>query len=373
MGRRWGKTFMAGTYALACADYGAAVAWVVPTYKNARAPWRFAEQLVARVARQLRINRTERMMEFPSGGRLSVYSADNDVALRGEAFDVVIVDEAAMIREETFTDVLLPTLADRDGRIVLISTPKGRNWFWREWIRGQAGAPGVTSFQAPSSENPNERIKRAAAQARERVSDRTYRQEWLAEFLDDGGGVFRGVRMLATAQKQDRAVEGHGYVIGVDWGRSYDATVFAVIDATTRECCCVDRMTETAYALQTARLRALWERFGKCPIIAEANSMGGPLIEQLSREGIRVRAFTTTNASKAEAIDALALAFERQALRIVNDAGLIGELEAYESERTPSGLIRYSAPDGMHDDCVMSLALAYSGVGRTSSAVGAFS
>jgi hypothetical protein len=146
MGRRWGKTYMAGVYALTAADLGGAVAWVVPTYKNARAPWRFAEQLTAQVSRKLRTNRTERTIEFPGGGRLAVYSADNDTALRGEAFDLVIVDEAAMVREETYTDVLLPTLADRDGRMLLISTPKGRNWFWREWVRGQSAGP-VAAFR----------------------------------------------------------------------------------------------------------------------------------------------------------------------------------------------------------------------------------
>lgn len=371
MGRRWGKTYMGGVYAMTCADFGGAVAWVVPTYKNARAPWRFAEQLTASIAGRLRVNRTERLMEFPSGGRLAVYSADNDTALRGEAFDVVIVDEAAMVREETYTDVLLPTLADRDGRMLLISTPKGRNWFWREWVRGQRGGD-VMAFRAPTSDNPLPNIQKAAALARDRVSERTYRQEWLAEFVDDGGGVFRGVRRLATAQLQDRAQDEHAYVMGADWGRTNDATVFTVIDVTRKEVCAIERMVETDYKLQTTRLRALWERFGKCAIVAEQNSMGGPLVEHLSREGLRVRAFQTTNATKAVIIDALALAFEREELRIPGDEVLIGELEAYESERLPSGAIRFSAPGGMHDDCVMSLALAYSIVGRASSAVGAF-
>lgn len=371
MGRRWGKTYMGGVYALTCADFGGAVAWVVPTYKNARAPWRFAEQLTASIARRLRVNRTERLMEFPSGGRLAVYSADNDTALRGEAFDVVIVDEAAMVREETYTDVLLPTLADRDGRMLLISTPKGRNWFWREWVRGQRGGD-VVAFRAPTADNPLPNIQKAAALVRDRVSERTYRQEWLAEFVEDGGGVFRGVRRLATAVLQERAQDGHVYVMGADWGRTNDATVFTVIDVTRKEVCAIDRMVETDYKLQTTRLRALWERFGRCSIIAEQNSMGGPLVEHLSHEGLRVRAFQTTNATKAVIIDGLALAFEREELHIPDDEVLIGELEAYESERLPSGAIRFSAPSGMHDDYVMSLALAYSIVARTSSAVGAF-
>lgn len=372
MGRRWGKTHMAGTYALTCADYGAAVAWVVPTYKNARAPWRFAESAAAPVLRRLRVNRTERLMEFPSGGRLAVYSADNDVALRGEAFDVVIVDEAAMVREETYTDVLLPTLADRDGRILLISTPKGRNWFWREWVRGQQDGRQVAAFQAPTAANPIPSIRRAAALARERVSERTYRQEWLAEFVEDGGGVFRGVRRLATATVQPAADPDHAYVIGVDWGRTHDATVITVLDTTLKAVAALDRFTQTDYATQTTRLRAIWERFGRPAVFVEQNSMGGPLLEQLSREGMSVRGFQTTAASKATIIDALALAFEREEIRILPDEGLIAELEAFESQTLPSGAIRYTAPDGMHDDFVMSLAIAWHYVGRASSAVGAF-
>ena len=93
-----------------------------------------------------------------------------------------------------------------------------------------------------------------------------------------------------------------------------------------------------------------------------ANSIGQPVIEQLTREGLRIHPFTTTNASKAEAIEALALAFERGDIRILNDPVMLSELMAYQAERLPSGLLRYGAPTGGHDDIVMSLALAWTGV-----------
>jgi len=57
----------------------------------------------------------------------------------------------------------------------------------------------------------------------------------------------------------------------------------------------------------------------------------------------------------------LAHLVERGEIEILNDPILISELQAYEMERLPSGLLRYSAPSGMHDDCVMSLALAWYG------------
>jgi hypothetical protein len=278
--------------------------------------------------------------------------------MRGEAFDLVVIDEAAQIKHETWTDVIMPTLADRTGRAMLISTPKGKNWFYAEYLRGQADGKEVASFTAPSSDNPMPQIKAAALKAKEIVSERTYRQEWLAQFVEDGAGVFRRVTEAATATAQQGAIDKHEYVIGVDWGRTNDATVFAVLDLTTRELVALDRMTQTDYGLQMTRLTALTKAYKANVILAELNSMGAPMVEEAQRRGLPVQGFTTTNTTKAQIIDALALAFEQGDIRIINDQTLITELQAYESERLPSGLVRYGAPQGMHDDCVIALALA---------------
>lgn len=363
MGRRWGKTTLGGTYALACARRGAAVAWVVPSYRNARPLWRFCEQRTAAVADRMRINRADMMMEFPGGGSLGIYTAENDGSIRGESFHVAIIDEAAMIREETYTDVIMPTLADYNGRCLLISTPKGLNWFYAEFQRGLADGQGQASFHAPTSANLKPNIQRAFELVRGRVPERTYRQEWLAEFVEDGGIVFRNVDALATLKPQLVPIPGHTYVGGVDWGRFNDATVFAVLDATTHELAYVDRMVETNFHLQLTRLQALHQRFGVTTWEAEYNSLGGPQVEALQNAGLPVQAFTTTNATKAKIIDDLALALEQGTLRLLDDAVLCGELKAYTSERLPSGMIRYGAPAGMHDDHVMALALGVMNLG----------
>jgi hypothetical protein len=86
------------------------------------------------------------------------------------------------------------------------------------------------------------------------------------------------------------------------------------------------------------------------------------VIEQLTRDGLRIQPFITTNASKAQAIQELAFAFERGDLHILNDPTLVSELVAYQAERLPSGILRYGAPSGGHDDTVMALALAWSAV-----------
>jgi len=360
MGRRWGKTFMAGVYALTVADYGGAVAWVVPVYKNARAPWRFAESMIAPVAGRLRMNRTERVIEFPSGGRLSIYSADNDVALRGEAFDLVIVDEAAQVREETYTDVLMPTLADRDGRMVLISTPRGRNWFWREWLRGRSGEQDCAAWTAPSSANPMPTIRRAAEMARERVSDRTYRQEWLAEFIEGGGSVFRNIaeNMVARLDTSPAEHAGHHIVIGADWARESDYTCLSVGCQT---CLCEvarDRFNQVDYHVQVGRLQALAERWKPAAILTELNSIGTPVFEMLQRQGLPVVGFNTTALTKGPLIENMALSFERQEFNFQPDPVWTAELEAYErTVSSTTGRSSYSAPAGGHDDTVIARAL----------------
>jgi hypothetical protein len=121
----------------------------------------------------------------------------------------------------------------------------------------------------------------------------------------------------------------------------------------------LDRFNQIDYSLQLSRLTALYERFRPRAIVAEANSMGQPLVEQLQAAGLPVVPFTTTAASKQIAVDALALAFERGSIRIIPDATLISELQAYEAERLPSGMLRYGAPSGIHDDTVMAVMLAW--------------
>ena len=362
MGRRWGKTVLGGTTAMACAARGARVAWVVPTYRNGRPLWRWAENAVASLKRSgaVMVNKTERVMELRGGGGLSIYSMDNPDSILGEAFHLVIIDEAARIAENVWTDAIMPTLADHDGRAILISTPKGKNWFWKEWTRGQEDNPEVKSWQAPTAHNPNPRIQRAAELAKDRVPERTYQQEWLAQFVDDGS-IFRNVTECATAQPQGR-VEGHLYVMGCDWGKYNDYTVLTVIDATTHQVVALDRFNQIDYHLQLGRVKALADRYDPATIIAEKNAMGDPIIEQLYYEhSMPVQPFTTTNQSKAKIIDSLSLAFERRTLAILPDPVLIAELQAYEATRLPGGLLRYSAPDGMHDDCCISLALAWYG------------
>lgn len=333
-------------------------AWVVPTYMNGRALWRFAVSVCYPLVQAglMAINKTERTITTFRDGLLALYSADNIDAMRGESFHLVVGDEASRIPDGAYADVIMPTLADYDGDCMLISTPKGKNWFYLEYERGKRDGNEQASFTAPSSDNPLPNIQKAVGLAKERVSARTYQQEWLAQFIDDGN-VFRYIRELSKA-KPTEPTPTTQYVVGVDWGRSKDATVFSVWDVAAKKEVALDRMTDTNYTLQIHRLKALADRYNRARVVAESNSIGDPLIEQAQRAGLSVTPFYTSNASKAHIVDQLALECEQRAIEFQDNQIGVGEMESFESKRTSSGLIKYSAPDGMHDDVVMARAIA---------------
>jgi phage terminase large subunit-like protein len=360
-GRRFGKTTLGIDRLVQRALPGNPVAWCSPSYRMLTEVWRDVRRATVEVV--TRTDSQQHRLELVGGGVIEMWSLDMPDVARGRRYAEVIIDEAAMVRqlEEAWNAVLRPTLVDFRGGAWFLSTPKGLNFFKRLYDRGNDPQyPDWRAWQMPTVSNPYIPADEVD-DSRRSLPERTFAQEFEAVFLENEGAVFRRVREAATATPQAAAVDGHRYTIGVDWGRASDFTVMAVVDTTTKELVCLDRSNQVEYALQAGRLQALCQRFRPDSVYAEQNAMGEPIVETLQRMSLPVYPFQTTNASKAAVIDALALAFERAELRLLNDETLLGELLAYAAERLPSGLVRYSAPEGSHDDCVIALALAWLG------------
>lgn len=371
-GRRFGKTAMGlGLTAMGwpgCLKglaQGYDVGWFAPNYKYLDEAWRKAKLVYGEQNIVARTDSQQHRIEMTTGGTLEFWTLDDDDAGRSRRYGLIVVDEAAMARrlEPAWQAAIRATLTDFQGGAWFLSTPKGRNFFFQLSQRG-ASDPDWAHHHAPTTANPH--IDPAEVEAARRdLPERVFAQEYEAVFLEDGGGVFRNVTACATTDPypfdQDPS-DGRAYVIGVDWGRHNDFTVITPLDAMEKRVAALDRFNKIEYAFQLARLKALHARFARAPIMAESNSMGEPLIEQLRRDGLPIRGFQTTSASKAGIIEALAIAFERGEITIPMDKALLEELLAFDQERMPSGAIRYGAPQGQHDDMVMSLAIAWHGL-----------
>jgi hypothetical protein len=357
-GRRFGKTQLGEDRLIQAALIGKPVAWFAPTYKLAAPVFRELQSRLQPVT--VEANQQERRMELRGGGSIEVWSLDSPDAGRGRSYARVVIDEAAIIPdlEQAWNEGVRPMLTDHAGDAWFMSTPRGvANYFHTLYQRGQdPQRPDWASWQMPTIRNPYIQAAEVEA-ARKDMTDLAFAQEYLAQFVSWEGQVFR--RIHDAVSEPD--IAGAAVAIAVDWARTGDYTVFIAIDGSGRVIA-IDRFRGIEYALQRARLHAFWRNTGgQAFIIAEANNMGGPLIEALRRENLPVAAFTTTNATKAAAIDSLALAFETGAIKIPDHPVLIGELQAFEAKPLPSGLMRYAAPEGLHDDTVITLALCWQG------------
>ena len=298
--------------------------------------------------------------------------------LRGRKGHRVIVDEAAFVSDYIMDNVIAPMLADYDGELVKISSPDGvGTHFHKTFTFGDKGSssynPRYQSFQFPTSANPY--IPPAYLENEQATKpELVFGQEYLALFLDREGAVFRKVMaaalLLPIFQEDGQTIAceydpKHEYVMGVDWARSGDFTVLSVFDITARELVALDRFNMVKFETQRDRLKVLHERYHCVSIIAEENSIGLPNIEALQADDLPVQPFLMTNATKKTLVDTLALALEMQNLKLINEGVSTGELMAYKGKKLPSGLIQYAAPDGQHDDTVVSIMLAVWGASNS--------
>jgi phage FluMu gp28-like protein len=342
---------------------GAPVAWFAPTYKMQGDVWRELTERLHPYTR--RSNVTERRIELITGGVIDLWSLDSPDAGRGRRYARVVLDEAAMVATllDAWNSAIRPTLTDFRGDAWFLSTPKGRNGFYQLWLNGvDEEQPEWASWQMPTATNPFIQAEEIEA-AKRMMPDRVFQQEYMAEFLEDSA-VFRHVMTAARAKGQDKPVKGHRYVIGCDWGKLDDFSVFVVMDATNREMAHMLRLNEVDYVTQADRLEHLVDKWKPAQVVTETTGVGEPIADILRARSIGIRRFQTTRKSKEELIGWLIKAFDEHVIGILSDAVLLGELQMMEARPTSTGF-RYTAPEGYHDDCVMALALAWDGVRKS--------
>jgi len=311
------------------------------------------------------IRKVDRQILLPNGGEVTVRSADNPDTLRGEGLDYIVMDECAFVPEAAWNEALRPALSDREGGAIFISTPKRRNWFFRLYQQGLTDGGEWKSWQFPTSANPYIAPEEIEA-AKGGLPEDIFKQEYLAQFLEGEGAVFRNITACMSAPKTTpEAHKGHQIVAGVDWAKQNDYTAISIGCLDCHQEIAKDRFNKIDFHFQRDRIKALCEKWNITYGMVETNSIGEPNLEELQRDGLPFRGFETTAVSKSPLIENLALVLEKEEWQFIDDRIWTGELEAYErSVSTKTGRSTYSAPEGMHDDTVIARALMIRNDGR---------
>jgi hypothetical protein len=360
-GRRFGKTRMALIRSLKPTLSGLPVAYFAPTYKMLKEFWREAIDLYAPVI--IESSQSEHRFSTVNGGSFSMWSLDSADTVRGRKYALALIDEAAMITdlEGAWNKVIRPLLADYEGGADFYSTPKGLNFFHSLYTRGLDEAKtDWRSFHFPTLSNPFIKPHEIDA-ARDELPLDVFRQEYLAEFIQGEGAVFRNItaNLYNGDSETVDAHYGHAKVAGIDWGIVQDFSAISVVCQDCRKELELDRFNQIDWHFQRLRLKVIFEKWNITQAQVELNSIGSPNFEALCEMGLPVMGFTMTAQSKPPLIQSLALALEKEETKWLDHPVGTRELEAYEAKRSEStGRISYNAPSGQFDDTVVARALA---------------
>lgn len=336
--------------------------YIAPTYRSAKnIAWRDPNMIKKYLPMELvkKLNESEMFVEFTNGAILSLHGGDDPDTLRGVNFHGIVIDEASQCKQSLYEEILRPIIAqDKSRWVIFIFTPSGKNWIHNYWVRAkemdewkQYILKAEDSHIIPLDEL--DKIKRELPQA-------TYMQEFQCEFSDNSASVFKNINQCASG-KLDGVKPSYTYVTGVDLGRYQDFTVLITICRETQAVVDFQRFNTVDWALQKERIIQVCNKF-KSLAVVDATGLGDPIAEDLFRQGVSVLPFKISSASKKELIEKLIVAIEQRLITFPNIEELIDELSSFQYFLTDAGNVQMSAPDGMHDDCVISLGLAVYGL-----------
>jgi len=349
-GRRWGKTQVAQIISIKKMLAAEQVAYVTPTFDLAKNF--FNEILKVLPASIIRSdNKTDLYIELITGGSIKFFSGESLSRFRGYKFHYVIVDEAAFIPDlkTAWNEAIRPTLSDYQGGGLFISTPRGKEFFYSLWLKGNDSLESeYQSFHFASNTNPYFPREEFEA-ARKSLPVMVFNQEYLAlagENQNNPFGTDNINKNIIQVYSANATV-----VYGIDLAKYNDFTVITGMDAD-------GRMTskerfQLPWGLTQNRIEQLPSGILK---VVDATGVGDVTVESLQLTSPNVQAFKFTAESKPKII--YELIKDVEAGNVSYDPGTADEMHTFEYKYNSTGHIQFNAQAGFHDDQIIALALA---------------
>ena len=329
---------------------GANYWWTAPVYAQARIAF---ERILRAIPRQIyRANKQDMMIRLINDTAIWFKSGDRPDTLYGEDVFAAVIDEATRLREDAW-HAIRSTLTATRGPLRIIGNVRGRkNWAYRMARQAEMGAPDmhyakITAYDAIKAGILD---KDEVEDARRMLPEEVFNQLYLAEPSDDEGNPFGLVALRDCVVPA--IVEDTPAAWGWDLAKHEDWTVGIALNAEGAVC-------------GLHRWRGSWlstverilETIGETPTLADSTGVGDPIVEHLQARSGNVEGFNFSVQSKQRLIESLALAIQQRKIHFP-EGPILAELESFEYTITQHYVL-YSAPEGMNDDCVCALALAW--------------
>lgn len=366
-GRRWGKTKVAAHEIVKRANKpNQMIWWIANTYKNVTRGYRevvnqLPKSWLAKPAPSY--TSTNKILQLKNGTMIEFYSGGSPDSLAGEGVNFVVVDEAALIPDNVWQQLIRPTLMDTGGEAFIISTPRGHNWFWQMYKLGQEGKAGYESWKFPQTANPY--VPQSETDlAEQELPTIIFKQEIMAEFLAAGASIF-GVGLEKAGAMVDEIVEPYGNIfMGIDLAKQEDFTVLTADREIDGMPCYFEKFNQVDWPSQQNRIAYAIEELENSPGVESVTAMidstglGDVVYDNLTAAGVDVTPVKFTNQSKEQMARLLAADLEHGRAHVLED--MREEFESYEFTLTQNGRYQFEAATG-HDDMVASKMLAHWG------------
>lgn len=328
---------------------GANFWWVAPVFSQAEIAFNRLRRFIAGHS-DFKINLSRLTIELPNGAIIQFKSAQDPDTLYGEDVYAAVFDEFTRAKEAAWF-ALRSTLTKTQGKCKFIGNAKGRkNWGYKLALRAKNGEPGYEFFKITCWDAVAAGIltEEEINQAKRDLPELAFKELYLAEDLDDQANPF-GMDFIASRIRPISTKPAVCY--GGDLAKSTDWTVITGLDE-DGEVCYFDRW-QSDWGQTKAKLI---QTIGYTPALLDSTGVGDPIVEDVKLVCPLVQGYHFTQQSKQRLMEGLAFSIQNGYISVL--AGVMqDEMEAFEYTYSASG-VRYSAPDGVHDDTVCSLALA---------------
>lgn len=332
--------------------------WITASSRTEEKCWRdLMAHIPKEIIRKTSESRGSLSIDLKNKSRIAVRSAEAEDSLVSETLGGAVLDEFSLFKPHVWPQLIRPMLGTTNGPALFLLSPRGRNHAYDLYQLGLSGDPNWASFHWRSDQSPyfsQEEFERA----RRELPERIFRQEYLAEFIEGGGEVFRDVdnAIAAKAPRDDFTV------LGVDLGRVRDATVIWAMTS-GGEYVEVQRLTDLSWSVQKVRIIEAATRLQVQRVLIDATGMhvgADAVVNDLQAAYLPVEPVVISAPIKRAMVEGLMVRFDTGAIRIPPEAA--EEFKSFTFETSQSGHERYGAPSGRHDDYVMAAALAAWGI-----------
>lgn len=323
--------------------------WIAPIYSQAKIAYK---RLKDGLPRGLYIANDSAMTItlMNNGSIITFKGGDNPDSLYGEDVYAAVIDEASRCKEEVWHAVR-STLTASNGDVRIIGNVKGRkNWAYQLARKAESGVPGWRYSKITAADAVAANVLKAdeVAEAQRDLPEQVFKELYLAEPSDDQGnpfGVDAILKCTAPLSNKEPVCWGWDLAKSVDWTWGIG-------------------LDEDGAVCRSERWQSPWEETlkrivnitGNIPALVDSTGVGDAILEFLAKAGSNFEGFKFTSSSKQQLMERLAVAIQQQQITFP-EGQLLNELLSFEYVYTRTGA-QYSAPSGLHDDGVCSLALA---------------